>query len=322
MTELNSHFTLLVGEFFMLLNLHQLQRTDKYNKEFANIVLTKMTSNNPVLCIKLQIMLAPLLRARIVLVSCALSTNTPLCRETINAEMQELDRATGWRPTIDAYFKKIYLLYKTGAKTIDVNLFTELLKRAINLVETSVYYKDIISMSEFADLEPIIHDIKQSLIEPVDQGKINVITEKLEEVNSMILRCGNDELRPFQIDQYSAFDSMASGDSDLSRVHERQVFFYSRKLPGSGVDTSNMKTYINILTDLCRDVIARSPDDLAYDVASHFEDSPAITHQRVKATYEDLAHDAESNQMMTEIAHVQSQYNKLYKYVMNVDPTD
>ena len=314
MTELNSHFTLLISEFFMLLNLHQLQHNDKYNKDFAKFILTEMKSNNPVLCIKLQIMLAPLLRARIVLVSCALSTNTPLCRETINAEMQELDKATGLGSTINAYLKKISRLYKTGAKTINVNLFIGMLRRAVNLVEASVYYNDIIRISDFADLEPFIHDIKRSLVEPVDQGKINDILRHLENINSIIMRCGDPNLLPFQMDQRSEIDTTVPDESDISRVYERQVFFNSRELSGS--DSSNMQTYRNILNELCEKLkqMKRPVDNLSYDVVSHFRDPRAVTDRRVHEMYHG------NDGMMTEVGYTQSQYNELYKYVMDIDP--
>ena len=316
MTELNSHFTLLISEFFMLLNLHQLQHNDKYNKDFAKFILTEMKSNNPVLCIKLQIMLAPLLRARIVLVSCALSTNTPLCRETINAEMQELDKATGLGSTINAYLKKISRLYKTGAKTINVNLFIGMLRRAVNLVEASVYYKDIIRISDFADLEPVIHDIKRSLVESVDQGKINDILKNLEHINRIIMRCGDPNLLPFQMDQRSEIDTTVPDESDISRVYERQVFFYDRDL-SSGSDSSNMRTYSNLLNELCEKLkqMKRPVDNLSYDVVSHFREPRAVTDRRVHEMYHG------NDRMITEVGYTQSQYNELYKYVMDIDPS-
>lgn len=329
MVELNSHFTLLVGEFFMLANLHQLQHEPDFNKEFASNVLNKMTSTNPVWCIKLQIMLGPLLRARIVLVSCALSTNTPLCHETINAEMQELDNAKGLE-SMRAYLKKMYRRYKTGMKTIDVKLFIKMIARAVSLVESSKYYNDIRldPLREYASIITHIDNIKTNLVDPVTQEKLDAILKILNEINKIAMSCGNSnesgiQLRPFQQEQYTSSLSMIQSNADVRPVYERQAILYRRDLPSSGSATSDIQTYTDILNGLCRELIANnaiSTDGLAYDVASHFRESRDGTDQRVRMTYQFSSHDAGVEQMVSELVLTQCRYNELYTYVISFDP--
>ena len=269
-------------------------------------------------------MLAPLLRARIVLVSCALSTNTPLCRQTINEEIQELDKTRGFGPSIKAYFKKLYRLYKTGVKTIDVKLFAEMLKRAIRLVENSVYYPAI--SSELSDLRPIITNIKQNLIEPIYQGNLDNILKNLDEINKVTMSCGNlnqfgnAKLRPFQLAQ--SYHNRVQGVSNIGPVYQRQAILYKRDIP-SGSDLTDMETYRSILTGLCSELMAskRSRDDIAYDVASNVYESRDDTDERLRMMYEASNRDDASEQMITDLGYTQSQYNKLYGYVVSFDPT-
>ena len=325
MIELNSHFTLLVGEFFMLANLHQLQHGPDFNKDFADTLLNDMTSNNPVWCIKLQIMLAPLLRARIVLVSCALSTNTSLCRETINAEMKELDNAKGLE-AMRAYLKKLYRRYKTGMKQIDPKLFIKMMASAVSLVERSKYYSDILSSQsgEYSNIIRHIDSIKTNLVDPVSQEKLDAILKILNEINKIAMSCGNSnehgtQLKPFQQEQYNSSLSMIQSHADITPVYEQQAISYSRNLPSSGSGIDDIQTYIDILNGLCGELMdtARSNDSLAYDVASHFRESCEQTEARVRMTYQSSSRAAE----VEELVLTQCRYNELYMYVTSFDPT-
>ena len=329
MIELNSHFTLLVGEFFMLANLHQLQHGADFNKEFADTLLNDMTSNNPVWCIKLQIMLAPLLRARIVLVSCALSTNTTLCRETINAEMQELDNAKGLE-SMRAYLKKLYRRYKTGMKQIDPKLFIKMMASAVSLVKRSKYYSDIASnpSGEHSNIIRHIDSIEANIDDPVGQEKLDAILKILNEINKIAMSCGNSnehgtQLKPFQREQYNSSLSMIQSNADITPVYDQQAISYSRTLPSSGAATNDMQTYIDILNGLCGELMdtAMLNDSLAYDVASHFRESCEETGQRVRMTYQSSSRDDELEQMVSELVLTQCRYNQLYMYVTSFDPS-
>jgi hypothetical protein len=56
-------------------------------------------------------------------------------------------------------------------------------------------------------------------------------------------------------------------------------------------------------------------DNLSYDVVSHFREPRAVTDRRVNEMYHG------NDRMITEVGYTQSQYNELYKYVMDIDPS-
>jgi hypothetical protein len=323
MIELNAHFTLLIGEFFMLTNLHQLTTSRERNSSFASSLLTPSV-NNPVWCIQLQIMLAPILRARIILFSCALSTNTALCRQTINSEMQEVDKARGFRSSIKAYFKKMYKLYKLGAKQISIKPFIDTMNAAVNDVETSVYYTNI--PKDYDIVKVHIGRIKDNLkpIGSVTQENVSNIVDILDEIHSIVLECGRLNPRtgyasvaPF----HSVQRTMAAGILPKEPVHKNIIKSYelqSKKFSYGGNDYTSVAAISRVLTQACDKARQGSVDYSSYDVDKYCTETESQVANRIRRSYSNVE---ENIVYMRRLVLIQHQYNRLYTHVVNIDPS-
>jgi hypothetical protein len=322
MIELNTHFTLLVSEFFMLSNLHQLNKTAAENKQFAQDLLTPSVKN-PVWCMQLQIMLAPLLRARIILFSCALSTNTKLCREKINSEMQELEKARGVLSRIPAYFKRMYRLYKTGKKQINIKSFIDLMKDAVQRVEASVNYTQL--PAEYQIVNAYVDRIKENLRQVVTHENVANIVDMLDEIYNISLSCGRlnsrgeADIKPFQSLHRTAAASILPKRKSIESAYELQTqpFTYTSKT----VITEMLEDMVN---SLCGEAQQTSVNDDSYHVASYSTENIRSILNRIQIEYNRKlipsdAGKADFDSKATELAATQDQYNKLYKYVTKIN---
>jgi len=323
MNELNAHFTLLIGEFFILNNLHQLTTSHEKNSSFASSLLTPSV-NNPVWCIQLQIMLAPILRARIILFSCALSTNTALCRQTINSEMQELNKARGLGPSIKAYFKKMYKLYKPGAKQISIKPFVDTMTAAISDVENSVYYTNI--PKDYDIVKVHIGRIKDNLkpIGSVTQENVSNIVDILDEIHNIVLECGRlnprsgyASIAPF----HSVQRSMAASILPKQPVHKniRSAYDLQTKPFSYGAESySSVSEIRDILAKVCDKASKEPLDYSSYDVTKYYTETESQIATRIKKSYADLP---ENIEYMTILISTQQQYNRLYAHVIGINPS-
>jgi hypothetical protein len=323
MNELNAHFTLLIGEFFILNNLHQLTTSHEKNSSFASSLLTPSV-NNPVWCIQLQIMLAPILRARVILFSCALSTNTALCRQTINSEMQELDKARGFGASIKAYLNKMYRLYKPGAKQINIKPFVDTMNAAISDVESSVYYINI--PKDYNIVKVYIGRIKDNLkpTGSVTQENVSNIVDILDEIHNIVLECGRlnpttgyASIEPF----HSVQRSMAASILPKQPVHKniRSAYDLQTKPFSYGAESYNSVSAIkDILAKVCEKASKEPVNFSSYDVDKYFTETESQIAHRIKKSYVEFP---ENIEYMTILISTQHQYNRLYARVVGINPS-
>jgi hypothetical protein len=324
MNELNAHFTLLIGEFFILNNLHQLTTSHEKNSSFASSLLTPSV-NNPVWCIQLQIMLAPILRARVILFSCALSTNTALCRQTINSEMQELDKARGFGPSIKAYLNKMYRLYKPGAKQINIKPFVDTMNAAISDVESSVYYINI--PKDYDIVKVYIGRIKDNLKPTggsVTQENVSNIVDILDEIHNIVLECGRltpttgyASIAPF----HSVQRSMAASILPKQPVHKniRSAYVLQTKPFSYGAESYNSVPAIrDILAKVCDKARQEPVNFSSYDVAKYCTETESQVANRIQRSYSNVD---DNIVYMRRLVLIQHQYNRLYTHVVNIDPS-
>jgi hypothetical protein len=319
MIEINMHFTLLVSEFFMLVNLYQLKAGSEINNNFAAELM--MTENNPISCIKLQIMLAPLLRARIILFSCALSTNTNLCRSSVNEEMKQIDSTNGvsWK-AFTAFLKKMRRMYTTDdAKKINVDAFIEIIKTAVSDIETSVYYNELL---QGHIVREIIVEIKV-LLDGIDDKSHETfikLVESLNKIYRVVLACGRLDdghlnVGAFHSAHYTtASELLPNTKKSIAPVHALQTANFTRDIRdymGHIITDDTIEEFMNILCQRARS--AMMSDD-SYNVST-FSNEPLYdietrlynTYDRVDNTYYRYAHT---------LAMTQDAYNRLYNFIM------
>ena len=348
MIEINMHFTLLNSEFFMLANIYQMQSPTRKNEDFANRMMNEAVINdkqNPLWCIKLQIMLAPFLRVRNILFSCALSTNTELCRLTANREMQVIDRTNGFNgEALWAYLKRLGRLYTIEeAKTINVGLFLDILRNAVKNVEDNCYFKSLpptddnirITVNELSAL--LMHSNISS-----DHALFMKVINLLDEIYKIVLACGRAnqqgfidlESNQFHSDHFTAsrmhYKERASTNLELVATTQLRPFYYA-----NAADTfSDIDEIANFVTGKCIAISLLPPtvDEYSYDVGAHSTDSdraiavrlrnmirrPTITTDAAVADAAALA-DAASASVIPGLMEVQKAYNTLYKFVMTFD---
>ena len=324
MIELNTHLTLLIGEFFMLSNLHQLTSDHQKNSKFAADLLIP-SENNPVWCIELQIMLAPILRARIIVFSCALSTNTALCHQTINSEMQELDKASdlGIVTRLKAYVEKMYRLYKTGLKQINIRPFIDTIKNAVYDVENSAHYGKL--PQEYNMVKVCIQRIKENLKGGplfITQENVTNIVDALDDIHRIVLECGRlNKDRHALIEPFHSVQRSIAGNilpkqfthKNFRKEYELQTRPFSYK----SQDYSSIHAIKRILDNVCEQATRESVDYSSYDVASYYNETESQTAIRIKTSYPESPENVE---YMAILKSTQHQYNRLYAHVRDIDP--
>lgn len=349
MIEINMHFTLLTSEFFMLANIRQMQSSAEKNQGFATMMMNEPVigdnQQNPLWCIKLQIMLAPFLRVRNILFSCALSTNTELCRLTANKEMQDIDQTNGLtRKAFWAYFKRLFRLYTVEeAKTINVGLFLDILRNAVENVKDNCYFKSLSSTDDH--IRTTVNELSALLEGPnisKDHGLFMKVIDLLDEIYKIVLACGRADrhgfidlnARQFHSDHFTAsrMHSTAERVPNLEATAAVQLsgFFYSKVaylfLTIDGIDA--------IVTDMCQKAISNASkmDKHSYDVGAHATETdhaiadrlrkmirPTITTDAAAAAAAAAATDV-SVRAIPALMEVQITYNMLYKFVMGFSP--
>jgi hypothetical protein len=318
MIELNSHFTLLIGEFFMLSNLHQLKSSQQTNSSFADSLLSSPSVNNPVWCIELQIMLAPILRARVILVSCALSTNTALCRETVNSEMKRVD-TQGF--SLKGFLKKMGNLYKTGPKQINIGPFIDTLNAAIKDVENSVYYMKL--PREYDIVKVYIDRIKDNLkpIHSITQENVANIVDILDEIHNIVLACGRIDpsgyasIKPLHSLQRNIAASILPSKimhKNILRAYELQSKQFSYALKYDSIDRIK-----EILMQVCAKANQEPVNYDSYDVAKYYTENESQIAARIQRSYDNVPANIE---YMRKLVLIQQQYNRLYTRVLDINP--
>lgn len=323
MIEMNTHLTLLIGEFFMLSNLHQLTSDHQKNSKFAADLLVP-SENNPVWCIELQIMLAPILRARIIVFSCALSTNTALCHERMNSELQELEKAAdlGIGSRLAAYVKKMYRIYKTGLKEINIRPFIDTIKNAVYDVEHGVHYGKL--PQEYNMVKVCIQRLKENLREGplfITQENVTNIVDAMDDIHRIVLECGRlNKARHAMIEPFHSVQRSIAGNilpkqfihKNFRKEYELQTKPFSYK----SKDYSSIPAIKRILDNVCEQATRESVDYSSYDVASYYTESESQTAIRIRTAYPD-----ENLEYMARLKSTQHQYNRLYAHVRDIDPT-
>lgn len=324
MIELNAHLTLLIGEFFMLSNLHQLKSDHQENSKFADKLLTPSV-HNPVWCIELQIMLAPILRARIIVFSCALSTNTELCRQTINSEMQELDKAykSGVGSRLKAYFKKMYRLYKTGPKQINITPFIDTIKNAVHDVEHGVHYGKL--PQEYNMVKVCIERIKENLKGGplfITQENITNIVDAMDDIHRIVLECGrlnesgHVSIKPFHSIQRGIAGNILPKQFTHKTIRT-EYDIQTKKFSYKSQDYSSVNAIKRILDNVCEQATRESVDYSSYDVDSYYNETELQTANRIKNSYPESS--SENVEYMAILKSTQHQYNRLYAHVRDID---
>ena len=323
MIELNTHLTLLIGEFVMLFNLHQLTSDHQKNSKFAADLLIP-SENNPVWCIQLQIMLAPILRARIIVFSCALSTNTALCHQTINSEMQELDKASdlGIGSRLKAYVKKMYRLYKTGLKQIDIKTFINTIKNAVYDVEHGVHYSKL--PQEYNMVKVCIQRIKENLKGGplfITQENVTNIVDALDDIHRIVLECGRlNEARHALIEPFHSVQRSIAGNilpkHFIHKNFRKEYELQTRPFSYKSQDYSSVNAIKRILDNVCEQATRESFDYSSYDVASYYNETESQTAIRIKTSYPESSENVE---YMATLKSTQHQYNRLYAHVLGVN---
>lgn len=325
MIELNTHLTLLIGEFFMLSNLHQLTSDHQKNSKFAADLLIP-SENNPVWCIQLQIMLAPILRARIIVFSCALSTNTALCHQTINSEMQELDKASdlGIVARLKAYVEKMYRLYKTGLKQINIRPFLDTIKNAVYDVEHGVYYDKL--PEEYTMVKACINRIKENFKGGplyITQENVTNIVDALDDIHRIVLECGrlNKDRHALIAPFHSVQRSIAGNILPKQFTHKTirtEYVLQTKPFSYKSQDYSSVKAIKRILDNVCEQATRESVDYSSYDVDSYYNENESQTAFRIKNSYPESS--SENVEYMAILKSTQHQYNRLYAHVRDIDP--
>jgi hypothetical protein len=345
MIELNMHFTLLTSEFFMLANIYQMRSPRDKNEGFAHMMMNEVTigdKQNPLWCIKVQIMLAPFLRVRNILFSCALSTNTELCRLTANKEMQAIDEANGWtRKALGAYFKRLFRLYTIEeAKTIDIDLFLNILRNAVKDVENNCYFR---SLDSTEVTRTIVHDISTLLANPnisKDHALFMKVLNRLDEIYKIVLACGRtnqnnfmDLTRQFHSDHFTN-SRMHYTETEHALTLEAMAHIQLRDFSYTEDLFSNIDEVGRIVTGMCEAISSNASalDKRSYDVGAHSTESestianrlrkmnrPVITTNAAAAAIAAAAADAAVGYIPV-LMNFQMAYNALYKFVMEFDP--
>ena len=325
MIELNTHLTLLIGEFFMLSNLHQLTSDHQKNSKFAADLLIP-SENNPVWCIQLQIMLAPILRARIIVFSCALSTNTALCHQTINSEMQELDKASnlGIIARLKAYVEKMYRLYKTGLKQIDIIPFINTIKNAVYDVEYGVHYSKL--PQEYNMVKVCIQRIKENLKGGplfITQENVTNIVDALDDIHRIVLECGRlNKDRHALIEPFHSVQRSIAGNilpkQFTHKTIRTEYILQTKPFSYESQNYSSVKAIKMILDNVCEQATRESVDYSSYDVDSYYNETESQTAIRIKNSYPESS--SENVEYMAILKSTQHQYNRLYAHVRDIDP--
>jgi len=349
MIEINMHFTLLTSEFFMLANIYQMRSPTQKNEDFANRMMNDAVINdkqNPLWCIKLQIMLAPFLRVRNILFSCALSTNTELCRLTANREMQAIDRTNGFNgKALWAYLKRLVRLYTIDeAKTINVGLFLDILRNAVENVEANCYFKDL---HQTDHIRSTVNELSTLLVHQnisKDHALFMKVINLLDEIYKIVLACGranqqgfiNLESNQFHSDHFTAsrmhYKERVSTNLELVAANQLRPFVYAN----DAETFSNIDEIANFVTGKCTTISLLPPtvNEHAYDVRAHSTESdhaivvrlrnmirPTITTDAAAADDAAALADAVSASVIPGLTEVQKAYNTLYKFVMKFDPS-
>ena len=318
MIEINMHFTLLVSEFFMLVNIYQLKAGSEINNKFADELM--MPENNPISCIKLQIMLAPLLRARIILFSCALSTNTNLCHSSVNEEMKQIDSTNGvsWK-AFTAFLKKMRRMYTTDdAKKINVDAFIEIIKTAVSDIETSVYYKELPRVHIVVE---IIVEIK-GLLDGIDKSHETFIklVEGLNKIYRVVLACGRLEdghlnVGAFHSAHYTtASELLPNTKKSIAPVHALQTAIFTKDIRdymGHTITDDTIEEFMNLLCQRARS--AMMSDD-SYNVSTCSNETLHDIETRLYNTYDRV--DNTYYRYAYTLAATQDAYNRLYNFIM------
>ena len=348
MIELNMHFTLLTSEFFMLANIYQMQSPRDKNEGFAHMMMNEVTigdKQNPLWCIKVQIMLAPFLRVRNILFSCALSTNTELCRLTANKEMQDNDKTNGWNgKALEAYFKRLFRLYTVEeAKTIDIDLFLNILRNAVKDVENNCYFR---SLDSTEVTRTIVHDISTLLANPnisKDHALFMKVLNRLDEIYKIVLACGRTDrnsfmdltTRQFHSDHFTN-SRMHYTETEHALTLEAMAHIQLRDFSYSNgaLLFSTIDEIGPIVTGMCEAISSNASalDKRSYDVGAHSTESertiadrlrkmnrPVITTNAAAAAIAAAAADAAVGYIPA-LMKFQVAYNTLYKFVMEFDP--
>ena len=346
MIELNMHFTLLTSEFFMLANIYQLQSPRDKNEGFAHMMMNEVTigdKQNPLWCIKVQIMLAPFLRVRNILFSCALSTNTELCRLTANKEMQAIDETNGWnRKALGAYFKRLFRLYTIEeAKNIDIDLFLNILRKAVKDVENNCYFR---SLGPAEVTRTIVNDISALLANPnisKDHALFMKVLNRLDEIYKIVLACGRTDqnnfmdltTRQFHSDHFTN-SRMHYTETERALSLEAMVHIQLRGFSYTDDLFSTIDDVGEIVTGMCEAISSNASalDKRSYDVGAHSTESertiadrlrkmnrPVITTNAAAAAIAAAAADAAIGYIPA-LMQFQVAYNALYKFVMEFDP--
>jgi hypothetical protein len=351
MIEINMHFTLLTSEFFMLANIYQMQSPKEKNEGFASMMMNAQTigednKQNPLWCIKLQIMLAPFLRVRNILFSCALSTNTELCRLTANREMQAIDRTNGFnRKAVWAYFKRLFRLYTVEeAKTINVGLFLDILRNAVENVKNNCYFRDLLHTDH---IRIVVTELSTLLASPNISENHTLFMKMLnllDEIYKIVLACGRTDpvggfidlkTQQFHSDHFTASRMHYSERAvNLEEVVTMQLrgFSYAND---EGV-FSTIDGIDRFVTEKCQVISLNPPklDERSYDVAAHATETeraiaarllemnrPAITTDpAAAAAAAATAAAAAASGAIPQLIKVQLSYNALYNFVMGFDP--
>ena len=349
MIEINMHFTLLTSEFFMLANIRQMQSSTEKNQRFASTMMNERVigdQQNPLWCIKLQIMLAPFLRVRNILFSCALSTNTELCRLNANKEMQDIDKANGWNgKAIMAYFKRLFRMYTVEeAKTIKIDLFLTILKNATADVNANCYFRDLPPTDH---IRIVVNELSALLENPNISRNHDLfmkVINLLDEIYKIVLACGRTNPVSGFIDltKSSQFHSDHFAVSRMlykERVLNLEAAAAIQLSPFSYANQQGRFSTINdigrFVTDKCEVIRLNPPtvDERSHDVAVHATESepeiatrlvamnrPSITTDPAAAAAGAAAAAHAAATAIPQLIRVQLGYNTLYKFVMDFDP--
>lgn len=272
-------------------------------------------------------MLAPLLRARIILFSCALSTNTDLCRSTVNAEMQQLERTKGFK-SVGAALDKIRRLYTTGdAKKININAFIDILKKAVLDVERGVYYQELSSDHFVKEIIRGINEILQLNYKAIETYEtFTKLVEGLNNIYKVVLSCGRLseesqegylDIGPFHSAHYSTADKLLP-NSKKSIVPTFKLQTANVSIPTLiNMDKMTEHTDISLSMDtLCSRAQFSAIDDNSYKILDHYRESRDDIHTRVMSTY-DRSDNSTIFKYANNLADIQHAYNRLYAYIFN-----
>jgi hypothetical protein len=347
MIELNMHFTLLTSEFFMLANIRQMQTPAEKNQGFASMMNEPVIENqqNPLWCIKLQIMLAPFLRVRNILFSCALSTNTELCRLTANKEMQDIDQTNGFtRKALWAYFKRLFRVYTIEeAKTINIGLFLQILRNATDDVTANCYFRNLHQTDR---IHIVVNELSTLLASPnisKDHGLFMKVLDLLDEIYKIVLACGRTNLTTGVINLESNQFHSDHFKTSQTLLHKERVLTLKSVIevqlrPFSYANQAGLFSIIGdigkFVTNKCAAIGLMPPivDERPYNIAAHVTETEVAIANRLRAMNRPVittdpaeaaagvADALNAAASISQLLQVQLAYNALYKFVMAFDP--